>query len=260
MAETDGSGSLGKKVFFLHPSALIQNQIISELAQEEFEVYIAKNETRLKHALKKYPLSIVFACINEGMKESAWEEWIRGVAGSSEISGLQIGIIASGNDENVRSKYVDLLKVPCGYTAIKSDLSAVIKQLIGILNSVNAKGRRKYIRAITERETNTTVNLPMNGTFINGSIKDISVVGFSCAFAEDPKLTKNSLFTDIQIRLQTQLLKVEGIVFGSRMDGEQKTYVILFTQRIDPDIKTRIRKYIQYNLQSKIDDELKSTT
>ena len=251
------NGSLGKKVFFLHPSVLIQNQILSELAQEEFEVYAVKDETKLRNMLKKYPDSIVFASVNEGIKESAWEEWIRGIMGNSETAGVSIGVIASISDEALRRKYTEQLKVPCGYLLLKSDVNAAIKQLVTILNSVNAKGRRKYIRALTENETNTIVNLPMNGTFVAGLIKDISVVGFSCSFKEDPDLTKNSLFNDIQIRLQAQLLKAEGIVFGSRMDGEQKTYVILFTQRIDPNVRTKIRKYIQSNLQSKMDSELK---
>jgi hypothetical protein len=126
-----------------------------------------------------------------------------------------------------------------------------------ILKVVDAKGRRKYIRASTEKEANTTVNFPINGTFVNGVIKDISVVGFSCAFSDDPGLTKNSLFQDIQIKLQTMLIKAEGIIFGSRMDGESKVYVVLFTQRIDPEVRTRIRKYIQSNLQSKMDAEFK---
>jgi hypothetical protein len=41
------------------------------------------------------------------------------------------------------------------------------------------------------------------------------------------------------------------------MDGLSKIYVVLFTQRIDPDVRTRIRKYIQQNLQSKMDAEIK---
>jgi hypothetical protein len=53
------------------------------------------------------------------------------------------------------------------------------------------------------------------------------------------------------------LLKAEGIVFGSRMDGLEKIYVILFTQRIDPDVRIKIRRYIQSNLQAKMDGELK---
>jgi hypothetical protein len=256
MAEND-TQSYGKKVFFLHPPVVLQNQVIPELAQEEFEVYAVKDETKLRQVLKKYPDSIVFAGINEGMREKAWEEWIRGVMGSPETEGVHIGVIASGADDNVRHRYVEQIKVRCGYTVIKADINALIKQLIAILNNVNAKGRRKYIRALIDGDTISTVNLPFNGTFINGTIKDVSVVGFSCSFKEDPELKKNSLFKDIQLRLQSQLLKAEGIVFGSRMDGSEKMYVILFTQRIDPDVRTRIRKYIQSNLQNKMDLELK---
>ena len=249
--------SLGRKIFFLHPSATIQNQIITELAQEEFEVYVAKDELKLRIALKKYPDSIVFANVNDGMKEKAWEDWIRNVMGSSELSGIGIGVIGYGTDEALRRKYAEQIKVSCGFIALKADTSVVVKQLITVLNSINAKGRRKYIRALTDKEKNITVNLPLNGTYVNGQINDVSVVGFSCSFENDPSLSKNSIFNDIQIRLQSQLLKAEGIVFGSRMDGGQKTYVILFTQRIDPNVKIRIRKYIQSHLQGKMDTELK---
>ena len=258
MTENSNDVALGRKIFFLYPPGLIQNQVMAELVQEEFEVYIVKDEVKLRQLLKKSPGSIVFACINEGMKENAWEEWITGVMADSEISGLDIGIIASGADENLRRKYMMQIKVRCGFTVLRPDLNGVIKQLVEILNSAEAKGRRKFLRVIMDKDANTTVNLPMNGTFINGVIKDISVVGFSCSFAEDPGLTKNKLVGDIQIRLQSQLFKAEGIVFGSRAAENEKIYVFLFTQRISPDVKTRIRKYIQSSLQNRMDDELKA--
>jgi hypothetical protein len=97
----------------------------------------------------------------------------------------------------------------------------------------------------------------MHGTFVNAVIRDISTVGFSCFFPDDPELTKNSLFTDIQVRLQTQLIKAEGIVFGSRPDEAGKVYVILLTQRTSPDVRTKIRKFVHAYLQSKMDIELK---
>ena len=249
--------SLGRKIFFLHPSAVILNQIISELAQEEYEVYYAKNEMRLLQGLKKFPDSIVFANINEGMKEGAWDDWIQRVQRNPENAGISIGIISSTDNENLRNKYLNQLKVACGFTAIKSDLSIAIRQIINALEGVNAKGRRKYIRAVTENETNITVNLPLNGTFINGTIKDISTVGFSCSFTDDPGLAKNSLITDIQIRLASQLIKAEGIVFGSRLDGDKKTYVILFSQRTSPDVRVKIRKFISFFLQTKMDADIK---
>jgi hypothetical protein len=191
------------------------------------------------------------------LKENAWEEWIRGVMADTGTSSVDIGILAAGDNENLRRKYIQELKVRCGFTVVKSDLNNVIKRLVDILHSVDAKGRRKYIRAIMEGGTNTTVNLPVNGTFINGVVKDVSTVGFSCSFEEDPKLAKNSLYGDIQLRLQSQLLKAEGIIFGSRTVENEKIYVVLFTQRISPDVKTRIRKFIQSHLQSRMDDELK---
>jgi len=257
MSENSKNDFLGKKIFFLHPSALVQNQVISELAQEEFEVYVIKDDNKIRQALKNYPDSILFASINEAMKEGAWVELIQSIQKKSETASTSIGIIASSNDDNTKRKYMELLKLTCGYTVVKSDASAATKQLSTILNGVNAKGRRKYIRMLIDKETNTTVNLPMNGTYINGSIKDISVVGFSCVFPEDPGLKKNSLFGDMQLRLQSQLIKAEGIIFGSRLDGTEQVYVILLSQRVEPSARAKIRKYIQNYLQHKMDEELK---
>jgi len=257
MAEGDTPNSLGKKIFFLHPSALVQNQVISELAQEEFEVYILKDEEKLKQAIGIYPNSIVFASINETMKETAWDELIRNIMGDPKNDSVKVGIIASTNNDEIKQKYVEHYKVPCGFTVIKSDFTEAVRQLITILNGVDAKGRRKFIRLLMDKDSKTTINLPVNGTYINGIINDISVVGFSCVFDEDPKLTKNSLLGDIQIRLQSQLIKVEGIVFGSRAEGDVISYVVLFSKRIDPSVRTKIRKYIQSCLQHNMEKELK---
>jgi len=257
MAEGGNSGSFGKKVFFLHPSALVQNQVVSELAQEEFEVYILKDEAKLRQALDMYPDSIVFASINETMKEDAWDKLVRTILGDPDNNSIKVGIIASVNNEEIKKKYLEQYKVQCGFTVIKSDFNEAVKRLIEILNGADAKGRRKFLRFLIDKDTKTTVNLPMNGTYVNGLIKDISVVGFSCVFDVDPNLTKNGLFDDIQIRLQSQLVKAEGIVFGSRMDGEEKCYVILFSKRTDPSVRTKIRKYIQSSLQHNMEKELK---
>jgi hypothetical protein len=140
---------------------------------------------------------------------------------------------------------------------LKFDLDKAIVHIIEVLQTLNAKGRRKFIRATTAKDHNATINLHYNGAFINGQIKDVSVVGISCTLEGNPDIAKNTLFKDIQIKLQTSLIKVEAIVFGSREEENEKVYVLLFTQRIDPDVRTKIRKYIQHNLQSKMDNELK---
>jgi hypothetical protein len=252
----EDTNSQGRKIFFLHPSALTKSHIIDELAQEEFEVYVIKDDLKIKQALEFYPGSILFASINEAMKESAWIELIQGIHDDPITGKVDIGFISSSNDEELRKKFTEMFDFNCGYIVVKSDIEKAIKQMVAALNGVNAKGRRKFMRLVTDKE-NTTVNMPINGTYKNGTIKDISIVGFSCVFAEDPGLPKNGLYGNIQLKLQSQLLNAEGIVFGSRADENEKVYVFLFTKRVGGDVLTRIRRFIQQNLQNKMDDGLK---
>jgi hypothetical protein len=251
----DNAEALGKKIFFLHPSVLIQNEIVPELTQQEFEVYSLKDESRLMKALRHYPLSILFASIDETLQAKDWEVLIRRIMGGEQTKSVLVGIISALNNDDARRLYLTVLGVPCGYITLKPDTGAAIKQILDILKAADAKGRRKYIRADTRNDPMVSVNLVRDGKYINGDIKDISVVGFSCVFENDPGLEKNSLFSDIQIKLQSSLLKAQGIIFGSRMDNGSKIYVVVFTPKTDPDVRTKIRTYVQRHLQTKMDHE-----
>jgi hypothetical protein len=244
----------GKKIFFLYPTASVINQVITELVQNEYEVYISKDHKRLIRAIKKYKDSILYINIDEGMSEAEWEKWVHTI--NSSLPEIKIGIMTSSTNTENKAKYVEKLRIQCGYMIQKFDMSDTATRILETMNILNVKGRRKYLRATTERETNATLNMPLHGDFVNADIKDISVVGISCAFKDDPDLKKNALIKDIQIRLQSMLLKAEAVVFGSRTDNHGKNYVLLFTQRIDPDVRVKIRKYIQQNLQSKLDNEI----
>jgi hypothetical protein len=248
------SDIIGKKVFFVFPTAYVQNQVIMELVQHEYEVYVSKDAKRLAHALKKYKDSVVFVNVDEGMREPEWEKWIHTLM--SALPDIRVGVFSSNSDEKIREKYLDILHIKCGYYNPKLDMSKTTAMILEVLETMNVKGRRKYLRANTETESIATINMPIGGGFTNGTIRDVSVVGVSCTFEEEIPLHKNALLKDIQIRLQTMLLKVEAVVFGSRLDGHEKIFVLLFTQRVDPEVKIKIRKYIQQNLQHKIDHEI----
>ncbi|WP_010263420.1 PilZ domain-containing protein [Treponema primitia] len=257
MAQGNTVEALGKKVFFLYPAALVLNEVVEELIQEEYEVYVIKDHEKLKKIITKYPGSVVLVNISEQLSEREWETWIRAIMADPVTAKVDIGILAPNGDEDLKRKYVNSVKVNCGYIQVKSDSKLLIKQVLATLIAVNTKGQRKYIRAAPSSETMTTINLPINGDFIKGSIKDISTMGLSCIFDQDPELEKNSLCQNVQIKLQSVLLKVEGIVFGYRDDGVTKTYVIVFTQRTDPAVRTKIRKFVQGSMQAKLDAEFK---
>jgi hypothetical protein len=256
MSDTNNISDItGRKVIFLYPTASIQNQIVTELTQHEYEVYIIKNHVQIVRVLEKYTDSILFINIDEKMPKHEWEKWISGKL--APFSELKIGIFTSDTSDELHDKFTGSFKLPCGFINLKLDMSVYINKIIDTLNSLNAKGRRKYLRASTKDETTAKMNMPFGGGIISGVIQDVSVVGISCVFDNDPNLAKNELVKNIQIRLQSMLLKVEAVVFGSRLVGNEKIYVMIFTQRIDSEVKAKIRKYIQRNLQSKMDMELK---
>jgi CheY-like chemotaxis protein len=248
--------NIGKKIFFLHPTAVVQNRIVSDLIQHEYEVYVAKNKDSLRHVLKKNPDAVVFVDINEHMTGKEWEAWITSIKKTPETANVSIGIVTANEDAATKEKYLEKIKA-FAYIIIKFDLDKTTGKILEALQTVSAKDRRKFLRANLSKETNATINLPMNGSFLNGQIKAISVAGISFILEGSHKIPINTKFKDIQIRLQSTLLKAEGIIFGTCSESKENVYVILFTQRIDPDVRTRIRKYIQQFLQGKMENDLK---
>jgi len=244
----------GKKVFFLYPTASVQNQIITELTQNEIEAYTARDHARLQRLLKDNPNSILYINIDEQMPEIEWEKWIATLL--TTVPTIKVGIFSSNTDEELKNKFLTKFKIACGFFNLKLDMTKSIPVVLKALNDVNVNGRRKYLRVAIDKETNATINMPFEGDFLNGTIKDISIVGFSCVFERDPAFKKNTLHKDIQLRLQSILLKIEGVVFGSRDHEGEVTYVFIFTQRVDPDVRGKIRKFIMQNMQSRMDQEL----
>lgn len=251
--QTSAIDLLGRKIFFLHPLPQVQNEVIDELIQREYEVYVIRDRALLRRNLGQFPGSIIFIDIDQVIGEKEWEGWIREVMKAEDLEDIRIGILTTNRNDLLQNKYSHMLHLPCGYTMIHRDLHITVTQLLNILNTNEAKGRRKYLRATTDDDGKTVVNFPLGGQFVSGFIVDISTAGFSCSFNEDPDFSKNSAFSNVQIKLRHTILNVETVIFGSRTAGETKLYVALFTDRLSPDTRVKIRKYIQGNLQAKMD-------
>jgi hypothetical protein len=253
--EIISSEIVGKKIFFVYPSVNIQNNIMTELAQQELEVYVVKDHNHLTRSFKRYPDSIIYINFDDGAPKNDLERWIETLHTSAPD--VKIGVFSSSSEEEFRKKYTDNPHIGCGLINLRLDMHKAVPKIIETLEGMNVKGRRKYLRASTDRENTATINIPHGGNYINGSIRDVSVVGISCMFESDPFLKKNTFFKDIQIRLQSMLIKAEAVVFGSRTEFGNTIYVLLFTQKVDTEVRAKIRKYIQQNLQHKMDYELK---
>jgi hypothetical protein len=248
----------GKKIFFLYPPTIVRNEVVSALIMQEFETYTVHDHIALGRVLKRFPDSIVFVNLDEKtISEEELDAWICDVMADPATALTQIGLFAANASDEAEQKYLTQIKVACGITHVSTDLKKLIAQLSQILLKHEAMGRRKYIRVTSDNETLTSANMPLDGHFLSAAIRDISSAGFSCVFLEDPHLSKGTVVTDIQLKLQSTLMRTEAIVLGSRAEELMQVYVFIFMPHTDTDASFKIHKYIQTVLQSKMDMELK---
>jgi CRP-like cAMP-binding protein len=256
-ADFSKSDLVGRKIFLLYPSPLIY-EIAYDLIQEEFEVYLIKDHQMVHKAIEHFPDSIIFVNINAQLSEKEWQMWSLELMLHKPDKQLGIGILTSTNDENLQAVYLSGIKVNCGFLRVQTDFKKTTAQMQSILAHANAKGRRKYIRLVVKDESIATINIPCpDGTFIRGSIQDISAAGVACIFEKDPHLEQNMVVSNMQLKLHTMLIKTEGTVFGVRIDNNVKTYVMMFSHHSDTSVSYKIRKYIHNLLQNRMNTLLK---
>ncbi len=248
-----GETGAGKKVFFLYPPSVIKDTLIARLIEQEFEVYTITDHIMADRLIHLWPDSIIYINIDAGLEEPEWKTWIKKTMDDPVTAGVGIGIVSYNSDENLQRKYLMDIGIQCGFIKLKLGIDESTKILLATLKATEAKGRRKYVRASCASDTLSSVNLITNNTRIVGNLSDISVVGFSCSFTPDPKLTKNTIIKGIQLKLRGSLLMVEAMVFGTRTDEETSTYVLLFAPPLDQNARLKVRAYIQTALQTDIE-------
>jgi len=254
MSESD----LGKKVFFLYPPSVIRDGMIARLLEQEFEVYMLNDHASAVSLLNHWSDAIIFINIDAGLTEPEWEAWIKRIMENPLTAGVKVGIVSYNSNEELHKKYLMDIGIQCGFVKLKLGADESTRILLATLKAVEAKGRRKFVRANCAADQMSTVNVREGRVNVTGNLNDISVVGFSCTFSPDPFFKKNTLLQDIQLKLRGSLLIVEAIVFGTRTDENGTTYVMLFTQHLDQISRQKIRGYIQTALQMEIEGQEQS--
>jgi hypothetical protein len=241
----------GKKVFFLYPHSVIREELINEIIYNEYEVYFLKDHEDAKRLFRKFPNSIVFINIDEGMTEPEWENYIRGLISHPETADLKVGILSYNPDEELKEKYLLEVGVHCGVIKLKLGLTESAKIILKVLEVNEARGRRKYVRARVDHDPKATFNIRYEDEMVKGQILDISSVGIACKFDTPRVIEKNTILSDIQLQLRGKIVKVSGIFIGVREDNPA-VHVIVFSPNQDLAYKMQIHHFIHQSLQSSI--------
>jgi hypothetical protein len=243
----------GKKVFFLYPHSVIHDEMLDILIMGGFESYTLRDPIRARLLLARFPGSIMFINIDEGMKESEWEIYIKELQENPKTKESRLGILSYNQDKVLMEKYLMDIGAPCGYIQLKLGIQQSARILLETLRVNEARGRRKYIRADCEDEPYATMNYKYSEGTYQGKLLDISSAGIAARLAKFPIFPANTVLRNIQLKLKGVLIMVDAIMVGNRQ-GDKDVWILLFEpEKMTSEDKLAIHHYIKLNLQKYID-------
>jgi len=241
----------GKKIFILYPHSVIRDELLDLLIVGGFEAYVLHDHKRALKLLAKFPDSIMFINIDEGMTEAEWEVYIRDLQENPLTKNCRLGILSYNTDQKLMEKYLMDLAVPCGYVQLKLGIKESTRIMLNALEANEARGRRKYIRAFCEEEPLATVNVKGTNGLYYGKLLDVSATGIAARFDKFEALPPKSVIRGMQLNLRGALVLTDAILMGKR---NENVYIFLFdVTRMNPDHKLSIFRFVKYTLQHYID-------
>lgn len=253
--------NIGKKSFFLYPHSVIKEELISQIVENEFEIYLVHDHRKLVKLLEKYNNSIVFINIDETLGKEEWIEYVRNLLNNERIEGVEVGILTYNEDKELAQTYLMDIGVTGGYIQLKLGLRESLKIILKTLMVNEAKGKRKFVRAKIPPASNTQFNIEIFGKNQSGRIIDISTAGMACMFDSQLDIPVRTPLENLQLKLRGKIIMVSGLVAGRRVDDEERlVYVVIFNSYISSDAKKNISNFIYHTLQNEIRKELDSIT
>lgn len=248
---------LGRKVFFLYPHSVIEEELIDTIISNQYEAYFLRDHRKTIPLLKKYPDSLLFINLDDGQKEGEWEAFVRRIMDDPSIQGVGVGILSYNADEALRKKYLMDLGVGLGFIKLNLDVRESTRILLNTLEACEARGRRRYVRAQCGGKDAASFSVEVTGKKYSGDVLDISVVGMAALFDEDADIRMNTILKDIQLRLKGVPVRVSGPVIGKRtQQNGQPVYVLLFDKSNTPETRRKLMRFIHRSLQETIQKEM----
>jgi hypothetical protein len=243
----------GRKVFFLYPHSVFNEDLLIEILSNEYEIYCLSDHESAVKVAAAFPGSIFFVNIDAALKEHQWEAWIRLLLSQPDASAPRVGILTYNPDPELARKYLMDVGIPCGFIQLKLGLAEGKAIILKTLFANEAKGRRRFVRTRCTDPRKASFNVTIKGTHVTGEILDISVAGMCFRFDSSVRLRQNEQMEDVQLRLRGTLCRVAGTLVGAQGDSADRN-LLMFRSPQPDDVRAKIHRFIYQSLQEEMAD------
>lgn len=258
------------KVYFIDPINII-SVIIDTLIKLNFEVYTVKesDKDKLKKIIKKNERSVIYFCVHNENAVKMWIEYIDSIQ-KMEKTQVLIGVFIFNNMRlEYRHLFFERGIATIQFSSIKEDTLLTMKK---ILLYFEARGKRKYVRAKTNKDCHVYFPVKSTGKTICSEIVEISAYAFSCIMNIEQKahFLVGHFYNDVILILRGMRIRIAAKMMGF---DKNNTAICLFTiyvphikdgqllyhNKIPAGIKNRIYTYIKLFLKEDIKRQLAET-
>jgi hypothetical protein len=237
------SGAFGKRVFFLYPPPVL-NDVVEELARQEFQVYLARDPKKAKKALKEFPESILFINLDEGLSESEWAAYVQELRADPATSAVGVGVVCMNEDKELQAKYLMELQVPCGFVVLKIGAAKTAEILAKTLEANEARGRRRFVRALCSPGAAQCV-VEQDGETLRGELSDLSSAGMALRFEGGKSLRPGTILRSLQLSVKGARVLVDGFVAARREGEDSAAHVVMFDPKsLDDARRDKLRSLV----------------
>ena len=247
--------NIGRKVFFLYPDTAEEN-IIREIINSEFEVYIVQDYTKVSAIEKLYQGSIFILNTDFPLPEYSWSEFIK-----KDILGCRLRepvLCVIGTPNSCSSVVKTVQNLPNHYAIItrQKNQNSLSKHVLAFLEEHNARGQRRYVR-YGVNDKNATFSFFYNSREYAGTINDISAAGMSCVFNDKTEFSLQTNLPTISLLLGEKKLTLSGqVTLRRRINEDENLYVIMFNRRQNERKTEKIHEFIFHSLQEQMEVRL----
>lgn len=250
-AEASKVDLFGRKIFFLNPAYSVRNEVITELQNEEYEVYIIESYRDAKNLLRLNENAILFINVDAQLAMNSWYNFIRTFEKEDVLSSIYIGIISERIRPADRELFLTTAQIPAGIIMLDTDMKFITESILDVLKKANAKGRRQYVRANLSHDKEASLFWNHGTKMHQLKLLDISSVGMSVKVP--PALAqivgKNFILRDVTLRLGSKQIVIEAVVFAVKEIPDGIMWVLLLLPNTSTKTRDIIRQYVSETFQ-----------
>ena len=242
--------STGRKVLFIDPPSVIEDQMIQFLITAQYEAAVVKDVAQIQPLLQKYPDAVIYFNLDSRTGKEVQEKIMTNILSSKKQNNYVVGILSYDKNEEVAQKYLMEMGASGGYITLDLGFKKSAQILVRALDAAEAKGDRQYVR-VKVPNGKGALNIETETEKYSGEIIDISIVGMACTI--NTTFSKGTYLQNIQMRLWGQLINISGTVAGNRDSSGTQISVIMFDPDLDPKTRSKINMFLKRVMQFEVE-------